>query len=229
MKKLMIVSFIIIMISDQLLGQCNPYFHMQQGASWEMTSYSANDKVQGRSEHEVVSYNETTNGFESTVKITVFDKKDKESFESELGISCVDQVMKFDMKQFMSSESMKSFESMEMDITGDNLEYPSTLAVGDELKPGKMKMQISGATAMPMAMNFSIEIVNRKVEARENITTPAGTFDCYKISSTIRTKTVMKVEGRSIEWVSNGKGVVKSESYNKNGKIMSYSLLTRFE
>jgi len=229
MRKLLILSIVLLSINDQLLAQCNPYFLLKQGASWEMTSYNAKDKVQGKSRHEVVAFSETSSGFESTVKMTAFDKNDKESFTSELDISCTDQVMEFDMRQFMASESMKSFESMKMDITGDNLEYPSSLSVGDELKPGKLNMQISGASSMPMAMNFTIEIVDRKVEARENITTPAGTFDCYKISSTVKTKTVMKVEAKSVEWVSEGRGVVKTMSYNKNGKMMGYSLLTKLD
>ena len=229
MKKLLILSVALFAMNSQMLAQCNPYFLMKQGASWEMTSYNAKDKPQGKTKHEVIAFSETSNGFESTLKMTAFDKKGEESFASELGISCADQVMEFDMRQFMASESMKSFESMNMEITGDNLEYPSSLSVGDELKPGKMTIQIAGSSTMPMSMNFTIEIVNRKVEGREKITTPAGTFDCYKISSTIKTKTIMKVEIKSVEWVSEGRGVVKTESYNKNGKMMGYSLLTKLD
>lgn len=229
MKNLLILSFGLIVITNQLLAQCNPYFHLKQGASWEMTSYNAKDKIQGKSKHEVIAFNETSNGFESTVKMTAYDKNDKESLVSELGISCSDQVMEFDMRQFMAAGSMKSFESMNMEIKGDNLEYPSSLSVGDELKPGKMTLEMTGASAMPMTMNFTVEILNRKVEAREKITTPAGTFDCYKITSVVKTKTVMKVEVKSVEWVAEGKGVVKTMSYSKNGKMIGYSLLTKLD
>lgn len=229
MKKLLILSFGLFVITNQLLAQCNPYFHLKQGASWEMTSYNAKDKAQGKTKHEVIAFNEISNGFESTLKMTVYDKKDKESFVSELGISCSDQVMEFDMRQFMASGSMESFKSMNLEIKGDNLEYPSSLSVGDELKPGKMTMEMTGDSAMPMAMNFTVEIVNRKVEALEKITTPAGTFDCYKISSVVKTKTIMSVEVKSVEWVSEGRGVVKTMSYNKNGKMLGYSLLTKLD
>ncbi len=226
MRKVFILSLVVFAINNQVEAQCNPYFNVKEGASWEMTSYNAKGKTQGKTKHEVISFSETSSGYESVVKMTAYDKKDKESFQTELGISCADQVMKFDMKQFMMQSSLESMKSMEMEITGDNLEYPSSLSVGDALKSGKMNIKIGGS-GMPMAMNMSMEIVNRKVEARESITTPAGTFDCYKISSTVKTKTVMKVEAKSVEWVSEGQGVVKTESYNKGGKLVGYSVLTK--
>lgn len=226
MKKILILSLFVFTISNQAKSQCNPYFNVKEGVSWEMTSYNAKGKTQGKTKHEVISFSETSSGYESVVKMTAYDKKDKESFQTELGISCADQVMKFDMKQFMMQSSLESMKSMEMEITGDNLEYPSSLSVGDALKSGKMNIKIGGSS-MPMAMNMTVEIVNRKVEARESITTPAGTFDCYKISSTVKTKTVMRVEVKSVEWVSEGQGVVKTESYNKGGKLIGYSLLTK--
>jgi hypothetical protein len=227
MKNLLALSFVLFVFANQLQAQCNPYFQLKQGASWEMTSYNAKDKQEGRTKHEVIAFNETSDGFESTLKMTAYDKKDKESFVSEFAFSCANQVIEFDMRQFMASESMESFKSMNMEITGDNLEYPASLTVGDELKPGKMTLEMAGSSAMPMAMNFTVEIANRKVEAREEITTPAGTFDCYKISSLVKTKTVMKMEMKSVEWVAEGRGVVKTMSYNKNGKMIGYSLLTK--
>jgi len=41
-------------------------------------------------------------------------------------------------------------------------------------------------------------------------------------------KTIMKMETSSTEWFSKEVGMVKSESYNKKGKLISYSLLTAY-
>jgi len=226
MKKLFTLIVLVLVIGHQVMAQCNPYFNMKEGASWEMTSYSAKGKAQGKSRNEVISFDETSNGYESVLKVTVFDKSDKKAFESELGISCADQVMQFDMKQFMAPGSLESMQSMEMEITGDNLEYPPSLSVGDVLKPGKMNIE-AGSANIPMKINISIEIVDRKVEAFESVTTPAGTFECYKISSTVKTKTIMSFEAKTIEWVAEGQGVIKTESYSKKGKLTGYSLLTK--
>jgi len=75
-------------------------------------------------------------------------------------------------------------------------------------------------------MNMTISITNRKVEAVENVTTPAGTFECYKISYDIATKMMINVKMKGTEWYAKNVGLVKSESYNNDGKLMGSNLLT---
>jgi hypothetical protein len=77
-----------------------------------------------------------------------------------------------------------------------------------------------------MKMNMTVDITNRKVNAKESITTPAGTFNCYAISSNSETKMGLKMMFEIKEWVAEGMGVIKSETYNKNGKLMGYTELT---
>jgi hypothetical protein len=71
------------------------------------------------------------------------------------------------------------------------------------------------------------------VVGKESITTPAGTYDCYKITSDIATQTQMGIKMNinvsSIEWITSKLGVVKSESYNKNDKLMGYTILSSWK
>jgi len=76
---------------------------------------------------------------------------------------------------------------------------------------------------------MNVWITNRKVEAIEDITTPAGTFTCYKISSDVETKMMMKISIKSVEWYAKNVGTVRTESYNNNGKLTGYTLLTDFK
>ena len=78
-------------------------------------------------------------------------------------------------------------------------------------------------------MNISVDMLNRKVDKKESITTPAGTYDCFALSYDSEMKMGMKMNFKIKEWISEGVGVVKSESYNKNGKLMGYSELTSFK
>ena len=73
---------------------------------------------------------------------------------------------------------------------------------------------------------LTIHTTNRKVEARESYTCPAGTFECLVISQTTQTKMVMKIETSSKEWYAKEIGMVRSEFYNKKGVLKGYSLLT---
>ena len=61
-------------------------------------------------------------------------------------------------------------------------------------------------------MNMVVKIYDRKVEALEEITTPAGIFSCYKMTSTIETKTMFTMVAKSNEWMARKVGPVKSET-----------------
>jgi hypothetical protein len=74
-----------------------------------------------------------------------------------------------------------------------------------------------------------VNLSNRKCAAIESVTTPAGTFECYKITQDVEAKAIVKVLATDITWLAEGVGVVKSESYDKKGKLMGSSQLTKFE
>ena len=94
------------------------------------------------------------------------------------------------------------------------VEYPAMMKVGDNLKDASMEMTMDNKG---MQQTMSMTVTNRKVEGQEKITTPAGSWDCFKITN--HTKVVTKVMGMGIpinmdltEWYAPGFGVVKSQS-----------------
>ena len=73
--------------------------------------------------------------------------------------------------------------------------------------------------------SLSINITNRKIEGKETITTPAGSYDCFKMTYDIESKTVMTVKMKGIDWFAENVGTVRSESLDKNGKLQGYTVL----
>jgi hypothetical protein len=73
--------------------------------------------------------------------------------------------------------------------------------------------------------HMNIDITNRRVNAKESVTTPAGTWNCFKI--TYHTKMLMKMgigipmNSDITEWYAPGFGVVKSESNGGGTEIVS--------
>jgi hypothetical protein len=113
---------------------------------------------------------------------------------------------------------------MEVSVEGGSLEMPSGMKAGDMLKDGDLKMSFSSGGMN--VMNMAVSVTNRKVEAVENLTTPAGTFECYKISYDIATKMMgINVKMKGIEWYAKGVGMVKSETYNKDAKLQGSMVL----
>jgi hypothetical protein len=98
------------------------------------------------------------------------------------------------------------------------------MKAGDLLKNGDMKIAFSSGGMTIMNMSFSV--TNRKVEAVESVTTPAGTFDCYKISFDVATKMMVNVKTKGVEWYAKGVGMVKTETYSTDGKLLGSNILT---
>lgn len=209
------------------IAQCNQYFQLAEGNEWEMESYNAKDKVTGRQIQKVTNFSGSSDSFTAIVQSTMLDKKGKEVMKGDLEFKCQDGTMVIDMRNFINEEQMQAFQNYEMQVEAENLEIPNTLSVGQSLKDGAVTIT---ATNSPIPMNMAVNITDRKVVGKESITTPAGTFDCFKITSTSIVKTKMGIgmnfNFSTIEWLAPKVAVVKSESY-KNGKLQGYTLLTK--
>lgn len=221
--KNILLSIALLGCATGLYAQCNPYYNFKEGASWEITNYSAKDKVTGRQLNTINSMEDLSNGWKAEMNMKSYDKKDELILDKDIEASCEDGVIKLDMDRFFPEETMQAFKDMDMTIETENLEIPSDLSVGMSLNDASLKM--SGSIPFKMEVN----IVNRKVESKESITTPAGTFECYKITYTINTKSIMSMETTGADWIAKDIGMVKSENYNKNGKLQGYSLLTKMD
>jgi len=230
MRKLIYTLFLIVCGTASVMAQCNEYYQFGEGNEWEFESYNAKGKLTGKNHQKVTSFEKTSNGFVAAVKSTFYDDKKKETMTGDLEFKCEGGTMYIDMRNFISDEQLKAFGTQELAVDSENLEIPSNLSVGQSLKDGSVKVTASGS-GIPMAI--TVNITNRKVVGKESITTPAGTYDCFKITSDIATVTQMGIKMNvnisSIEWITPKLGVVKSESYNKNDKLMGYTLLSSWK
>lgn len=221
---LFLVVTVFSVISLQSQNECNPYMTLVEGNSWEVETYNAKDKYQGKNAYEVVSVEEDGNTLIATVKFTAFDKKDEEVMSDEMTFECKDGVIKMDMSKHIPKETMESLESMNFEIKTESMSMPEKLEVGQQLDEGSVSMSVDGV----IPINIKVEVVDRKVESKGTVSVPAGNFDAFKVSSTIKTTGMIKTESKSVEFIAEGVGVVRTESYNKKGKLDSYTVLSAY-
>jgi len=206
---------------------CSTYYPLEEGATFQYTNYNKKGKEEGKVDYTVADVNNNGSITSATMKMKYQDEKGDELFSSEYEFSCEGNAVKIDFQSLISEQMLTQFKDMEMEVTGTDIELPNSLSVGQELADANVAIKISMSG---INMNMNVETVNRKVEKKETITTPAGTFDCYVIYS--ETKSKMMMANKTFPnrlWLSEGVGMVKQESYTKKGKIMSSSLLTSFE
>jgi hypothetical protein len=215
------------MISFLGIAQCNDYYVFEHGDEWTYENFTAKNKSAGKNLQKVTAYEKTSSGFIATINSIFIDEKGKNVMEGDMDYTCDNGTIIIDMRKFIPKEQQQAFGSYEMKMESENLELPSKLAVGQSLKNGSITMTALGS---PIPMTLSVMITDRKVEGKESITTPAGTFDCYKISSKSTTRSQMGIkmtfEFSSTEWVAEKVGMIKSETFDKNGKPNGYTVLT---
>lgn len=124
-------------------------------------------------------------------------------------------------------------ENVEMGFSDGFMSFPKNMYPGQKLDDAVFTMKTNSGG---MGMDVTSSLTDRKVEAKEKITTPAGTFEAIKVTGS--RKTTMKLlgkernmgkPGREIVWITPGIGTVKQESYSENGKLESMSHLIEFE
>ncbi|MDC8006079.1 hypothetical protein POV27_18650 [Aureisphaera galaxeae] len=225
MKKLIsLLVFLLIPFISFSQSECEPYLPVDVGTQWEMTNYNAKGKQQGKIQYELLSKETNGNEIVFTVQTTTFDKKGKELYTNNFTAKCVDGEFEFDMAMKMDGASMGPYQNMEVEVDASRYDIPDMdTAAGTDLADGTLQVTAGGG---PIGLNMIVEVTNRKVEARETITTPAGDFDCLVLTQEVRTKLLVNVRGKSKEWYSPNIGVVRTESYNKKGKMMGYSEIT---
>ncbi len=205
---------------------CAAYFPMEEGAVRVMETYDKKDKPEGKMTYEVTEIATEGNITYIHVHMKVEDQKGKEMYDSGMRMECEGGVFRVDMKNYMMAGMFPEGSGMDVEVDSRNLEFPAVLEVGMQLPDGYISTTVnSGGMAL---MSTKVEVVNRKVEALESVTTPAGTFECFKISQESNVKSVMSMTTRSVEWIAKDVGVVRSETYDKKGNLEGYSVLTEF-
>ncbi len=225
MKTLKTTLLILLITATTLAQDCSTFYPFTPGAVTTVTSYDKKDKVIGTQETTIKEV-ATIDGYTTANATAILkDKKGDTITETDFGVTCKNDGVEIDIASIMSPDLFEQFRGMETDISGTNVILPNNLTVGDNLPDANMLMKIdmSGIT-----MNMTVTMTHRKVTAQENLTTPAGTFDCYVIEYTSKVKMGMARTGKAKQWIAKGVGLVKQIDYNKKGKITGSSLLTAF-
>jgi hypothetical protein len=226
--KILLLTGVFLLGTTNLFSQeCVFYSPVEKGTVLKHSNYDKKDKLTGTSIQTVID-NYIKEGVQ-TVKIrNEYQDVEMDSvFMTELEMKCKDGRYYVDMESYIGESTLTPYSNMETTFEVENMTIPAELKTGDILDNGRVTVVVSN-NGMKI-MTISVNISNRKVEAKEDITTPAGTFECYKISYDISTKMLITIKASAVEWYAKNVGVVRSESYNKKGKLTGYTVLTEFQ
>jgi hypothetical protein len=223
-KNLLTASAVFLFALSGANAQLCSYYFLQNNKTIEMSMYNRKGDPDGKAIYVVSGVKNGGGTVTSNLNSEMFNKKGKSLLKGTGKVECKGGILLVDMKMLLPQAQQEQFAKGDVKGEGMYLEYTGDMKVGEQLKDGNMNMEIDNG-GMKHTVNMVIN--NRKVEAKEPVTTSAGTWDCYKIS--FKTKVTIKTMGVGIpvsfegtEWYAPGFGIVKSE--NKHGSMAVTSI-----
>ena len=232
MKKLsfLIVSILLVISFKSFSQGCAYFYPLKASAGIEMSNYNASDKLTGSTLSKVTSVTSQAAGTLAKIHAESFDADKKSTGVVDYDVTCSGTSISIDTRSMLNQEMLKGYKDMDVKIEASELEVPSNIAVGTVLKDASLTMNVAMNGMQMTTMTFIYK--NRKVVGSKSITTPAGTFECLKItfdvvmeSSTMGIS--MKVNSSVVEYVSKNVGTVRSETIDEKNRLMGYSVLTK--
>ncbi len=203
---------------------CMGMYPLEEGATSEMTTYNKKGKVSMIAEHKVSSVDQTAAGTEYSIETRILDEKGELQTEGTSSAVCKDGKFIMNIENILDEETRTNLKDMQFEFEGEEVVIPLNIQPGMTLPDASMTMQTSG----PVSIKATLNITNRKVEKKETITVPAGTYECFLITSDQQMKMMTNTENTLKQWISPEVGLVKLEVYNKKGKLTSSQELTKY-
>lgn len=213
--KSLLTAFLVLAASSSFAQNCKDYFLLQNNKTVEMSMYNKKGKLSGRQVYSVSNVSNSGSVTTADINTTMLDEKDKTIATGKSSIKCTGGVMLMNMKMMLPQQQQQESPVTSADVSAESvfLEYPTKMNVGDDLKGGDFSMDID---VSGIKSHVTMVINDRKVEAKEKITTPAGSWDCFKITYTGKMTIKMGIsiprKMAGTEWFAPGFGIVKTQT-----------------
>lgn len=222
MKKLLLIAAAILSALPVIAQDCDIFIPLKKGTVMGYTYYNKPGVVESTAKTTIIDSQNLPGGAKVRLNTEVFDKQENSKMNYEYDMWCENGVFYVDMMNMLSTMDVKDPKGFS--IESSNMQFPSKMHAGQVLNDASLSMKMGAGM---LAMGITVNITNRKVEAIESITTPAGTFECYKITYDTNSKILMvKVQTKVTEWYAKNVGLVRSESFDKKGKLTNIAELT---
>ena len=224
MKRIVLFFVAVVMTVGGVFAQ-DIFFSTKQGMTLVYANMDAKGKVDSYTNLNIRKVEGSGNNLTINYVSQVLDKNRKPvsdpPVEIPLTVTVSNGVVEWDMKSF-AAPGTEAF----IEIEGDKLRIPSTLAPGKKIDDAKFTMTLN----MGFKIRTEVSLTEQECLAIEDVTVPAGTYKSYKVTQTSAATAMRKtVTTKTISWYAPGIGTVKSESYDAKGKLSSSLVLHAIE
>ncbi len=194
MKNLALLFACFLLTTSLLAQDCSQYVYLQKNKTIEMTAFNNKKEVTFKSVIKVTDVNTANGVTTANIAADAYDKNGKLVNSSTAVYKCDGGVMMMDMsvntQQQAQQQSQQNTKVTFKVINQGYMEYPSGMHIGDHLKDATTQMEIDMSNGMTGVT--TVQITDREIVGKENVTTTAGSWDCYKITYKTTSSTTFK-------------------------------------
>jgi len=198
-----------------------PFFLHKEGVKLTYADKDKKGKVTSYSETTATKVMGDTDNCTVTYSVMVMDNKKNPIFKEPMvqTFEIKDGVVSFDPKSLVG----QVMEGMQVTVTGTPFKLPTDVSVGDTFGDYTITINLAG-------IKTSTEVTAVKAVAEETIDVNGTSIDCIVIENTSVSK-VIGIKQTAIQkvWYGQGIGPVKTNMYNKKGKLMTSQELVEIE
>lgn len=226
-KPLVVLLFVASTTFTLDAQDCFGYVLSSKGARATYAMQDHKGKSKGEMTYTVEDVTSTDEGWLITLGMSFKDKNGKtlDAPTPTQRILCTGSDIRMDINAGGLTAAFADNPEMDITMEGDKMVLPNELSENMTLPDASLTTvaKMGGMTLM----NATLRMTDRRVLGKETVTTPAGTFECFKITQTTETNAGMAGtrQTTTISWVARGIGMVKSEDYDHRGRLTSKSEL----
>lgn len=233
MKSKVVMGALALLFSAGVMAQdCTFFFPQTQGTQLVKKGYDAKGNLQSVMTYTVDEVEGTASGLEveadyvfSDPSGAVYDRGDLEAF-------CQNGEFFIQMKELLSNPTFVTSVQSDLAATESLINYPN---VSNAPSNSSSDAYFDDATIQIYSKKDrkdrkNVSIYDREYVKMEQITTPAGTFDCAKVKYKIKSRSPKEtITGYGYEWYAPNVGVVKNEQYGNNDQLQYYTILEKIK
>lgn len=227
MKKLTL--FLAVLLMGLMLNAQETFFPTKEGTVLVYKTFDKKNNLTNLLRYTIQEVKTQGSDMDITYLCESMDPKEKPVFKEEITIHQRGDKIYFDMSNFVNKAAFQQEGQIpaDIEIKGNELQVPLQLNPGDVLPDANVEMALKVGF---VNMKMLAELTNRKVEAMEDVTVSAGTFNACKISCDVSASAMgIKSRSRNVDWYAKGIGTVKTENFDKNGKLQSRTELIQVQ
>lgn len=234
MKYLLFVLFLGITGKGFSQTPCEGYFPDTKGMQLEYRLLNGKGKTMLNRQQTVSALTSNADGLDVSTIIQNTGKNNNAKTGSTMVYHCKNGQVATELEHLLTSQGLES--NLGLEVTGDGLLIPNNLQVGQKLPDSDNTIKFRRGKSILTSMQYLIR--DFQVEAQETLSTPAGDFDCIKLSYWVDTKNYapgsigLKYNAifssvKMVQWYAKKIGLIKEEVYKKNGSLFSRTELTK--